>query len=196
MSAARFPRVWPVAYSRKPDTPQSRSSRQGGLPHLCKLLARQFPVRLGPLDLARVALHLEVLVALGAAELEHLWHGGGQGDFRRFPTQHSVPLLLLLLLLLSLLLQQQLAASFPWDEALGWLAVGPTVASFLTKVMPWPGYTVLEQNQHFSSLTASQKELFSRVLAACMTTASACKDGMRHSLLTAGPHKSLRQLPD
>ena len=24
------------------------------------------------------------------------------------------------------------------------------MASFRTKVMPWPGYTVLEQNQHFS----------------------------------------------
>ena len=42
------------------------------LAHLRQLLARQLAVRLGPLDLARVALHLEVLVALGAAELEDL----------------------------------------------------------------------------------------------------------------------------
>lgn len=40
--------------------------------HLRQVLAVHPSVRLGPPDLARVALHLEVLVALGAAETERL----------------------------------------------------------------------------------------------------------------------------
>lgn len=40
--------------------------------HLSQLLSGQLPVGLGPLHLARVTLHLEVLVALGPAELEDL----------------------------------------------------------------------------------------------------------------------------
>lgn len=46
---------------------------KGGV--LSQLLACKLAVRLCPLDLARVALHLEVFVALGPAEAEHLQQG-------------------------------------------------------------------------------------------------------------------------
>ena len=39
---------------------------------LCKLFARQLPVGFRPPHLARIALHLEVLVALRSAEIEDL----------------------------------------------------------------------------------------------------------------------------
>ncbi len=42
------------------------------LPHLRKLFACQLAKCLGPLDLAWVTFHLEVLVALGAAKVEDL----------------------------------------------------------------------------------------------------------------------------
>ena len=46
--------------------------------HLRKLLASDLPVGLRPPDLARVALHLEVLVALAAAEPEDLRQAGAE----------------------------------------------------------------------------------------------------------------------
>jgi hypothetical protein len=43
-----------------------------------------------------------------------------------------------------------------------------TVASLRTNVMPWPGYTVLEQNQHFSR----------RMVARCCATGEAAASGV------------------
>ena len=40
--------------------------------HLSKLLASQLPICLCPFDLSGVPLHLEVLVTLATAEVEHL----------------------------------------------------------------------------------------------------------------------------
>ena len=58
----------------------THTSTQEVQPHLCQLLARELAVRLCPLDLTRVALHLEVLVALGPAEAEDLRAGRQRGD--------------------------------------------------------------------------------------------------------------------
>jgi len=94
-------------------------------PHLGQLLAGELPVRLGPAHLARVALHLEVLVALAAAEAEHL-RARGKPAFK-LSARHAC--------LSQLPLQAQACR---------------TVQSLRTNVMPCPGYTVLEQNQQFS----------------------------------------------
>jgi hypothetical protein len=102
----------------------THTSTQEVQPHLCQLLARELAVGLCPLDLARVALHLEVLVALGPAKAEDLRAGRQRGD------------------------TQEVAEACCGGGGgggggkgggYGWPGGGLTVASFLTNVMPWPG---------------------------------------------------------
>jgi len=73
-------KAWRETHCQLRDGPsRAKCGREGctgktgfGLPYLSELLPSCLAVRLGPAHLARIPLHFEVLVALGAAEVEHL----------------------------------------------------------------------------------------------------------------------------